>query len=149
MAEWFYTTNKQQMGPVTWDELRELAEVGILKPHDLIWTEGMEEWVKGINQSGLFAEGPAESVSAGKQSSYAAPKPPPGRRSRRKEEVDDDEEDEKDAKKKSRKKQEERAKMAVGLKVGLILGAVVFALLFLVCAGVGLVGLTVGFGGGR
>jgi hypothetical protein len=147
-AEWFYTTNKQQMGPVTWDELRELAEVGILKLHDLIWTEGMDEWVKGINQPGLFADGAAEeSASSGKKSSYAAPKPPPGRRTRRKDEVEEDEEDDKEAKKKARKKQEQRAKMAVGVKVGLILAAVVFVLLFLGCAGVGLVVLT-GFGGG-
>ena len=45
-SEWYYTTNKQQMGPVSWDELRELAQVGILKPADLVWSEGMAEWIE-------------------------------------------------------------------------------------------------------
>src|SRR5947209_3204638 len=101
-AEWYYTTNKQQMGPVSWDELRELAVVGILKPHDLVWTEGMEEWIKAIRQHGLFAEGAAEEGVASKKSSYAEPKPPPGRRVSVEEDEDDDE-DEKEEKRKARK----------------------------------------------
>lgn len=134
-TEWFYTTNKQQMGPVSWKELLELAEVGILKPHDLVWTEGMGDWLKAINQKGLFADsGAGEVVSAGKKSSYTEPKPPPGRRTRRADE-DDDEEDPKEAKRKARKREEARAKTSVGIKVGLILAAVVFVLLLLACGG--------------
>ena len=49
-AEWYYTTNKQQMGPVSWDELRQLATQGLLKPNDLVWTEGM-----GWNRGGSVA----------------------------------------------------------------------------------------------
>jgi hypothetical protein len=56
-AEWFYTTNRRQMGPVSWRELRDLADAGVLKPHDLVWSEGMSDWIKAINQEGLFAEG--------------------------------------------------------------------------------------------
>src|SRR5947208_1159100 len=117
-TEWFYTTNKQQMGPVSWTELRELAEVGILKPHDMVWSDGMDEWVKAINQQGLFADGDAGgAVSAGKsskKSSYSEAKPPPGRRTRRTEEdEDEDEEDERAARKKARKSAEERTKMAM------------------------------------
>ena len=141
--EWYYTTNKQQMGPVTWSELRELAGVGILKPHDQVWSEGMAEWVKAINQQGLFADGEEGASSSAKKASYKAPKPPPGRRiGRRQDEEDDDEDDEEDSKeskRKARKKQEERAKMAVGLKVALILGGVVAVLLLLGCVGVGLI----------
>ena len=137
-TEWFYTTNKQQMGPVSWKELLELAEVGILKPHDLIWTEGMDDWVKASNQKGLFANsGAEEAVSAGKKSSYTQPKPPPGRRTRRADddEEEEDEEDDKEAKRKARKRAEARAKTSVGIKIGLILAAVVFVMLFLSCAG--------------
>jgi hypothetical protein len=139
-AEWFYTTSKQQMGPVSWKELLELAEGGILKPHDMVWTEGMSEWVKAIQQKGLFAEDEFEEAVATKKSSYAQPKPPPGRRTRRKD--DDDEEDERESKRDARKRKAEKAKMAVGVKVGLILGGIVFVLLFLGCAGGGLLWLT-------
>lgn len=149
--EWYYTTNKQQMGPVSWKELRELADIGILKPHDLIWTEGMDEWVKAINQQGLFAESDDEAVTtSGKKTSYSQPKPPPGRRTKKEaEEEEDEEEDEREAKKRNRKREEERAKMGVGIKVGLILAGVLFLLLLGGGCIVGIIAVTVGgFGGG-
>src|SRR5262249_18517438 len=131
-TEWFYTTNKQQMGPVSWKELLELAEVGILKPHDLVWTEGMNDWVKAINQKGLFADRRAEQgVSAGKSPSYPQPKPPLGGRTRRADDNDEEEDEEghREAKRRARRREEARAKTSVGIKVGLILAAVVFVLL--------------------
>src|ERR1051326_7357327 len=106
-AEWYYTTNKQQMGPVSWDELRELANGGILKPHDLIWTEGMEEWVKAIKQNGLFAEESGEPAPAAKRSGYTEAKPPPGRR-RRYDDDEDDEEEERETRRKSRHRSQDR-----------------------------------------
>jgi hypothetical protein len=147
-AEWYYTTNKQQMGPVSWDELRELAEVGILKPHDMIWSEGMEEWVKAIHQSGLFADRDEQGVTAsakGKTKSYSEAKPPPGRRTRRRDDEEyEDEEDEKEAKRKARKREEDRAKMGIGLRVALGIGAVVCLLFLGTCACGGLAYLTWG-----
>jgi hypothetical protein len=142
MSEWYYTTNKQQMGPVSWDELRELAEVGILKPHDMVWSEGMDEWVKAINQSGLFGDGneALTDAKAKKKPSYGdAPKPPPGRRTRKKEEEEEEEEeDDKDDKRKARKREEDRAKWGVGFRVALGIGAVVGLLLLgsCVCGGI-------------
>ena len=135
-AEWFYTTNKQQMGPVTWDELRELAEVGLLKPHDLVWTEGMAEWVKAINQGGLFAE-EGETAGSSKKSNYTQSKPPPGRRTRKKDDVDEDEEEDgRKSKKSSRQKEEERYKMGVGIRIVLTLGGVLLLLVLLAgCVG--------------
>ena len=148
-SEWYYTTNKQQMGPVTWAELHELAASGILKPHDLVWSEGMDEWVKAIHQKGLFAEGAAEEKVTAKQSSYAEAKPPPGRRSRQ-EEDDEDIDDEKEAKRRARQQQQQRTKMAVGVKIGLILaGGGVLVVCGLCCLG-GLVWFGVGgIGGGK
>ena len=116
-AEWYYTTNKQQMAPGPWKELRELAEVGILKPHDMVWSEGMDEWIKAINQSGLFADG-EEAVSTSpagkKKSSYSEPKPPPGRRTRRRDDEaeEEEEEDERTSKRKARKREEDGARGA-------------------------------------
>jgi len=147
-AEWYYTTNKIQMGPVSWTELRELADVGILKPHDMVWSDGMSEWAKAINQDGLFADGGADSSSSRKKSAFTEPsKPPPARRTRRREEEDDeDEEDEDDRKKKrrNRERDEKRAKTGIGIKVGLIIGGVCLVLMLLVCAGGGLIWLSTG-----
>src|SRR6266498_2716786 len=100
-TEWYYTTNKQQMGPVSWNELRELAEVGILKPHDMVWCDGMDEWVKAINQSGLFADSGADEAIAApsKKSRFTEAKPPPGRRTRKRDDDEDDEDDEEAARK--------------------------------------------------
>jgi hypothetical protein len=143
-AEWYYTTNKQQMGPVSWMDLRELAENGILKPHDLVWTEGMDEWVKAVQQRGLFADG-------GESGRRSAAKPPPGRRGRRpvdNEVEEEDEDDERTSRKKARKHAVERTKMATGLKVGLILGGGFLLLMFLGCGVVGLVWLSMRDDGG-
>jgi GYF domain 2 len=119
-ADWYYTTNKQQMGPVSWDELRQLASSGLLRPADMVWTDGMPEWVKASRQDGLFA---------GAEGGTAKPeREPPRRRSRRRE--DDDE----DGDRRSRDKPKKEG-MAVGLKVGLILGGVLLLVLVLLCGG--------------
>ncbi|MSQ96520.1 MAG: DUF4339 domain-containing protein [Gemmataceae bacterium] len=147
-AEWFYTTNKQQMGPVSWNELRELAEVGILKSHDMVWTDGMDEWVKAINQQGLLADGEGNST---KKASYSDAKPPPGRHTKPRREVDEDEEDDEDkkeSKRKARQRAEESAKTWIGIRVGLILAGVLVALLVLGGCVVGLIWATIGLGGG-
>lgn len=145
-AEWYYTTNKQQMGPVTWDELRELAESGILKSTDMVWSEGMPEWVKAINQKGLFSDDDGiEADTTPKKKGEA--KPPPGRRKRRKDEDDeDDDEDERESKRKNREREQEKAKMGVALKVGLIVGGILLGLLL--CGGCGIGIFLIAFSGG-
>ena len=146
-AEWFYTTNKQQMGPISWDELRELAETGILKPHDMVWSEGMAEWIKAIKQKGLFSDGEGDDDDAPRSKKSRLAKPPGSRRSRD-DDDDDDEEDERETRRKRREKEESSAKTKVGLKVGLIIGGVVCFLLFLLCAGGVIAFISLGGGGG-
>lgn len=131
-VEWYYTTNRQQMGPVSWDELRELAEVGILKPHDMVWSDGMDEWAKAINQSGLFGheDGGSEATTQ-----YKPAKPPPARRRR----DDDDENDDgiREERRQSRKKEEDRAKMGVNIRIILTLVGVGLLIFFMMgCVGV-------------
>ena len=69
MAEqWFYAAGGGQAGPVDTAELRRLAADGALRPADLVWREGMAEWVKAATVDGLFAAGastPAENQGAG------------------------------------------------------------------------------------
>ena len=43
--EWHYTQNGNQHGPVSSSELKQLAASGKLLPSDLVWKEGMDEWI--------------------------------------------------------------------------------------------------------
>jgi hypothetical protein len=150
-VEWYYTTNQQQMGPVSWDELRELADVGILKPHDMVWSDGMDEWVKAINQNGLFAESDAAAASAPtKKAKFKAGKPPPGRRTfKRDEDEDDVEEDVRKERRANRKREEERYKMGVGVRIVLTLAGVGLLIFLLIgCVG-GLLYISLKGDGGR
>jgi hypothetical protein len=127
MSEWFYTTNKQQMGPVSFDELKELATRGMLRPTDLVWRDGMRDWMKASTQ-GLFDEkNPAASPASARASAGGKParwdteEDRPRRSSRR---TDEDEEDGD----RPRRRRFRDEGMPVGVKVGLILGGVVLLL---------------------
>jgi hypothetical protein len=46
MAEglWYYSQGGQQAGPVTLDQIRQMAGAGQITPQDLVWREGMAQW---------------------------------------------------------------------------------------------------------
>ncbi|MGA2440373.1 MAG: GYF domain-containing protein [Tepidisphaeraceae bacterium] len=54
MAEWFYSKNGQQQGPVSGTALKQMADNGQILPDDLVWREGMAEWAKASQLKGLF-----------------------------------------------------------------------------------------------
>lgn len=54
--EWFYTSEGRQMEPVSDAELKQLAAKGMLKPTDMVWTEGMPKWVRASTAKELFPE---------------------------------------------------------------------------------------------
>jgi hypothetical protein len=59
-AEWFYADQGQQCGPVTFEELQRRATAGQLRPSDLVWRPGLDEWLPASSQPGLFGgPGPA------------------------------------------------------------------------------------------
>lgn len=60
-AEWYYSKEEEQFGPVSTDELKALAESGELLPTDLIWKEGVAEWTPAGKSKGLFPSTPAVS----------------------------------------------------------------------------------------
>jgi hypothetical protein len=124
-AEWYYTANRQQMGPVSWDELQQLATAGLLTRQDLVWTEGMEEWIKADRQDGLFTEAEPASGRRSRADETA-------RRARRRRNDDDDDEDDRESR---RRKARQKEGMAVGLKIGLAIGGGVFLLFLLSCGG--------------
>jgi hypothetical protein len=45
MSQWFHARDGRQQGPVTEGEIRDLVDGGGLGPEDLVWCEGMPEWV--------------------------------------------------------------------------------------------------------
>ncbi len=62
-TEWFYAKNDQPCGPVSPVELKQFAEEGKLLQDDLVWREGMGEWIPASRIKGLFdsnGEGAAE-----------------------------------------------------------------------------------------
>lgn len=55
-SKWFYSQGGVRRGPVSSSELRQLAREGALKPQDLLWKEGMAEWLPASKTQGLFPE---------------------------------------------------------------------------------------------
>lgn len=62
---WYYLEDRQQRGPVSFEELQALVKAGTIKPGDLVWSPEMSEWA------------PASSVPDLVPSDLAAPPPPP------------------------------------------------------------------------
>lgn len=54
-AQWHYSIQVKQLGPVTGAQLRQLAERGVLCPTHLVWKEGMPDWVPATRIKDLFA----------------------------------------------------------------------------------------------
>jgi len=58
-TEWYYTRGSKQFGPVPASELKQLADHGELGPEELVWREGMDQWIPARRVKGLFGqEGP-------------------------------------------------------------------------------------------
>ena len=52
--QWYFAQNERKFGPVSSQKLKALAQSGQLKTADLIWKEGMENWVQADRLKGLF-----------------------------------------------------------------------------------------------
>ena len=74
MAEWLYSKNGQQQGPVSAAMLKQMADRGQIQPDDFVWKEGMAEWVKASRLKGLF--GPPESAATAAVRTQVPPPPP-------------------------------------------------------------------------
>jgi len=51
---WKYRIDGQEHGPIDTKQLQDLAKTGQLRPADLIWREGLKEWVPASKAKGLF-----------------------------------------------------------------------------------------------
>jgi hypothetical protein len=74
-AEWFYGKDNTQHGPISAAELKQLAQDGRLKPADLVWREGMGEWIAASKVKGLFDDSPAAPPQARPAAPKASPAP--------------------------------------------------------------------------
>lgn len=74
MNEWFYAKGGQQAGPVSFEQLRDLARSGGLDPEkDMAWTSGMKDWQPVGRIDGLFAATQESAPPADPANPYAAP----------------------------------------------------------------------------
>jgi hypothetical protein len=54
---WFYASEGKQQGPFPEIQLREFIGRGVIKADTLVWTEGMADWQRAGEISGLFSGG--------------------------------------------------------------------------------------------
>lgn len=57
MADWYYLKNGEQKGPVPTEFISSLAQSGQLQRTDLVWTEGMKDWLPAESAPGLSFPG--------------------------------------------------------------------------------------------
>lgn len=75
MSEWFYSSKGAQAGPVGQAELAKLAAAGTLKPTDLVWRDGIGDWIPAAKVRGLFPEAVPASAPAAPVAVPTAPQP--------------------------------------------------------------------------
>src|SRR5438477_3609456 len=77
-SDWYYAKDGQQRGPFPETHVRQLAASGQLLPHDLVWHEGLADWVAAQSLPGLIpgarpdpAEGAADATVARAKTSHS------------------------------------------------------------------------------
>jgi hypothetical protein len=53
-GDWYYNKNGQQLGPVNFDQLKDLAATGQLIASDMVWRHGMGHWTRAGIVKGVF-----------------------------------------------------------------------------------------------
>src|SRR5437660_24082 len=53
-VEWHYMSGGQQRGPVQAAQLKVMATSGQLQPTDMVWKEGLPQWIPASSVKGLF-----------------------------------------------------------------------------------------------
>lgn len=75
--QWYVGRNGQKAGPYTTEQLRQLAAGGKLVPSDLLWKQGLANWVPLAQVKGLLAAGGGGTLPPLDLPSQAAPGGPP------------------------------------------------------------------------
>ena len=64
MQPWYVMADGQRLGPISTEDLLSWARAGRLKPIDLVWREGMPQWLPANQVEELTAAVPALAVAA-------------------------------------------------------------------------------------
>jgi TM2 domain-containing membrane protein YozV len=64
--EWYYSVDGDRQGPISAAELKKLADAGTIKAVDLVWKDGMADWVAAKSIKGLFGGGAATPTGSSK-----------------------------------------------------------------------------------
>ena len=48
-SRWWVANQNQRLGPYSWAQLRQMADSGTLRPTDLVFQEGTEQWVQATS----------------------------------------------------------------------------------------------------
>ncbi len=60
---WHYLLDDEAEGPVSREQLQELAEAGVVTPDDLVWRKGTDDWIPAKKVRGLFPNGSKPTTS--------------------------------------------------------------------------------------
>jgi len=72
--QWYYSKNGVQLGPVGMAELRAKLATGEVSPAELVWRDGMADWVPASQVPELMGQtAPVTAVPGGSSSPYAPP----------------------------------------------------------------------------
>jgi hypothetical protein len=55
-GEWYYARGNQQQGPVALHAIQDLLRTGQLQPNDLVWKQGMPNWVAASQVPELYGQ---------------------------------------------------------------------------------------------
>ena len=75
---WYYAQNNQQLGPVALDALRQMVAGGQVGAADLVWTQGMSQWLPARSVPELAGSVPSAPAAAAPGAAAAAGFPPAG-----------------------------------------------------------------------
>ncbi|MCU0797077.1 MAG: CD225/dispanin family protein [Akkermansiaceae bacterium] len=75
--QWYYAKDGGQRGPVSEGEMRDLIAQGVVKPADLVWKEGMGDWlpVTKVAELSTALAAPASAPTASGVPPMQAPSP--------------------------------------------------------------------------
>ena len=54
MPQWYVSRDGGKNGPYEEDVLKQMAQAGQVAPTDMVWTEGLEDWVVATKLKGVF-----------------------------------------------------------------------------------------------
>ncbi|MCA9120027.1 MAG: DUF4339 domain-containing protein [Planctomycetaceae bacterium] len=79
---WYYARGESEQGPISSAQIKALAATGALRRDDLVWKEGMENWLPASDVDELFPNGkkkakesPKEDGAKTKEDDKPAPRP--------------------------------------------------------------------------